>query len=524
MKKVIVSVALLLTVLLTLTSCDMILSGIGEGMMNILPDEVGGLLQEIAPDVFGEKDDPQANIIYIVNTINEGRTLKSFVEEQEEVDTEEMVAELKAQLMALTGEVNFKANADGEKVSGYAAIKDNVIYADAEDEEAYVFIEDDFKLVAVSGSKEDGYYGDVEDSLKEFFDMFDADSLDDALEDELDDEELELMEQLMEITLPEATLEDIIYQDGKYYVSEDYMERVAHELAEEILNTYFDVYPDEMDEDIYDSFEEGIEDTLNVLDIKLWYYVVCEEFTGMGISVDGVGDLSDIDDSFEDIQQLHAVIDMNAGISTFDIEIRGEEAYEMIDIYATVEQIFNEEDELEKCKVTGTAIVPFNEYEYENGDYYYDSTSIYIHGLTTINFELDMDLANLEGNGNVLTAKFDSAVSDIEVYTQGYSDSKEHYSSDYTNTYSKYRNEMQFSLTVTAENDGQNLNVDLSYKAKDQFNDSSSKFTLEAEISKTADNMPSVPSKVERARQDALKEYEKYGNSKETSPKDDYGW
>ena len=532
MKKAMVSIALLLSILLTLTSCDALIGELGASVVDLLPGEVGGLLQEIAPEIFGEKDDPEANIAYIVNTVNEGRTLRSFVEEQEEVDTKEMAEELKAQIAALTGEVNFKANSDGERVSGYAAVKDKVIYVDAEDEQAYVFIEDDFKLVAVSGSKADGYYGDVEDSLVEFFEMLDGDALEDELENEFDDDQLEFAEELMDITLPKASLEDIIYEDGRYYLSEDYMERTVRELAEEILNTYFDIYPDEVDDDIYDSLQEGIEDTLDVLDIKIWYYVYCEEFTGMGISVDAVGDLSDIDESLEDVQQLHVVIDMNAGFSTIDIECRGEEDYEVVDVYVTVAQAYNEEDELEQCKITCSATVPFEEYEYISGEYYYDSEYVYIYGLTNINFSLDMDLSNLEGNGNVLSVTYDSNVSDIEAYTSSYYGSNESYSGDYTSRYSRYKNEATFSLSVIAENDGQNIDVDLSFKSKDQFNDDSSKFTLEAEISKTADNMPSVPSKVERARQDALDEYEEYGNSKETYPEDetyfeddyDYGW
>ena len=508
MKKVLVSIALVLTMLLTLTSCDALISELGEGVMNILPEEIGDVLQEFAPDVFGENDDPQANIQYIVNTINEGKNLRSFMEEQKEVNTDEFVAELKAEIAALAGEVNFKANADGEKVSGYGAMKDKVIYVDAEDAQAYVFIEDDFNLVAVTGSKQDGYYGEVEDSLKEMFEILESGDIEDAMEDELDDDELELMESLMEITLPKASLEDVIYEDGRYYLSEEYMERTVYELSEEILNRYFDVYPDEADDEIYDSIREGIADTLDVLDIRIWYYVVCEEFTGMGISVDAVGDLSDMGEGFEDVKQLHAVIDMNAGFSTFDIECRGEKSYEVIDIYATVAQTFDEEDELEKCKITCSATVPFTEYVHEDGDYYYDSKTIYVYGLTNVNFELDMDLANLEGNGNVITAKFDSNVGNIEAYESNYYDSEEIYSSEYTDKYSRYNNKATFSLAVTAENDGQNLTVDLSSKTNDQFNDNSSRFTLEAEISKTADNMPSIPRAVERARQDALKEYD----------------
>ena len=512
MKKILVLIALALTMLLTLTSCDALISGIGEGVVNILPEEIGGVLQEMAPGIFGEKDDPEANIEFIVNTINEGKTLGSFAEAQEEVNTDEIVAEIKAQLAALTGEVAFEAKSDGEKVSGYGAMKDKVIYLapDDMDEQTYVFIEDDFNLVAVSGSEQEGYYGKVSDQLKELFEMLENGDLEEDIEGDLNEDQLEFIESLMEITLPKASIEDVIYEDGKYYLSEGYIERTISELAEKILNSYLDIYPGDFDKDIYDEFQDAIEDTFDVLDIKLWCYVVCEEFTGMGISVDGADDLDDIDESFEDIEEFHLSIDMNAGISTFDLECKSEKPYELVDINVTVAQTFNEEDKLEKCKVTCSAVVPFEEYDYEDGDYYYDydTKSIYIYGLTNINFELDMDLNNFEGNGNVLTVKFDSNVSNIEAYESTYYDSEKHYSSEYTSIYSRYENEADFSLNITAEDDGQGLTVDLSVKTKDEFNDDSARFTLEAEISKTAENMPSIPEAVKEARDEALEEYE----------------
>ena len=149
MKKFLLPIALALAILLTLTSCDAI--------VDVLPEGIGNALQEMAPGVFGEKDDPEANIALIVSTINEGKDFESVLKEQEkEINIDEVLAELEAELAALTCEVNFKANADGEKVSGYGAIKDKVMYLapDGEDEQGYIFIEDDYKLVAVSGSKE----------------------------------------------------------------------------------------------------------------------------------------------------------------------------------------------------------------------------------------------------------------------------------------------------------------------------------------------------------------------------------
>lgn len=526
MKKFLLPIALALAILLTLTSCD--------ALVGMLPEGVGDALQNVAPGIFGEKDDPEANIAFIVSSINEGKNVESVLKEQEnELNIDEVLAELEAELAALTCEVNFKANADGEKVSGYGAIKDKVMYLapDGEDEQGYIFIEDDYKLVAVSGSKADGYYGSVTGELAEYIEMLKNGSYEDMIEDELDNDQADLIENLMNIRLPEATLEDVIYDPdtGRYYISDSYMEKVIDELAEEILDAYIDVYPDEVDEDIYDSIEDGIADTLRVIDIKLWYYVVCEEFTGMGISIESTGDLCDINDSFDEINYISATIDANNDSVSFAFKCEGEEEWELVDVKGEIKTVLNEEGEIEKCSVKFDAIVPFNEYDYvyNNSDYHYNSTSIYVYGLNRISFKLDVDLANLEGNGNVLSASYNSEVTDIVAYTQGYSDYKESYSSEYTAQYSKYKNEIQCSASIVAMNDGQKFDVDFAVKVKDKFNDTNSKVTFEADLSKSADNMPSIPSKVERARKDALNEYEDNKN-KETTPKYDYdydyGW
>ena len=526
MKKFLVPIALALAILLTLTSCD--------ALVDKLPEGIGNALQEMAPGIFGEKDDPEANIAFIVSSINEGKNVESVLKEQEEeLDIDEAIEKLEEELAALICEVNFKATADGEKVSGYGAIKDKVMYLEPgnTDEQGYIFIEDDYKLVAVSGSKEEGYYGSVSGELAEYIEMLKNGSYEDAIEDELDADESELLDNLMSIKLPEATLEDVIYDpdDGRYYISDSYMEKVIDSLAEEILDAYIDVYPDEVDEDIYDSIEEGIADTLKVIDIKIWYYVVCEEFTGMGISVESTGDLCDINDSFDEIKSFSATIDANNDNVSFAFKCEGEESYELVDISGKINTVLDEEGEIEKCHVEFNAVVPFNEYDsiYNNGDYYYNSTSIYIYGLNHISFSFDMDLANLEGNGNVLSASYNSEVSDIVAYTQGYAESKKSYSSDYTAQYSKYKNEVQCSASIVAMNDGQSFDVDCSVKVKDKFNDTNSKFTFEAELSKTADNMPSIPSKVERARKDALNRYEDDQDQKTEPEYDydyDYGW
>ena len=526
MKKFLLPIALALAILLTLTSCD--------ALVGMLPEGVGDALQNVAPGIFGEKDDPEANIALIVSTINEGKDFESVLKEQEkEINIDEVLAELEAELAALTCEVNFKANADGEKVSGYGAIKDKVMYLEPgnTDEQGYIFIEDDYKLVAVSGSKENGYHGTVTGELAEYIEMLKNGSYEDAIEDELDNDQAELIESLMSIKLPQATLEDVIYDPatGRYYISDSYMESVIDKVAEDIVDAYIDVYPDEVDEDIYDSIEEGIADTLDVVDIKLWYYVVCEEFTGMGISVESTGDLCDINDSFDKIKSLSATIDANNDTVSFAFKCEGEESYELVDVSGKINTVLDEEGEIEKCHVEFDAIVPFNEYEYSNSDYYYNSTSIYIYGLNHISFNLDMDLANLEGNGNVLSASYTSEVSDIVAYTQGYSESKEHYSSDYTAQYSKYNNETEFSLSIVASEDGNRFDIDLSAKNKDKFNDINNKFTFKADLSKSADNMPSIPSKVERARKDALNEYEDRKDQETTPEYDDdydydYGW
>ena len=249
----------------------------------------------------------------------------------------------------------------------------------------------------------------------------------------------------------------------------------------------------------------------------------------MGVSIESTGDLCDINDSFDEIKSFSATIDANNDTVSFAFKCEGEESYELVDVSGKINTVLDEEGEIEKCHVEFDAIVPFNEYEYSNSDYYYNSTSIYIYGLNHISFSFDMDLANLEGNGNVLSASYNSEVSDIVAYTQGYAESKKSYSSDYTAQYSKYKNEVQCSASIVAMNDGQSFDVDFAVKVKDKFNDTNNKFTFEAELSKTADNMPSIPSKVERARKDALNEYEDRKDQETTPEYDDdhdydYGW
>ena len=121
--------------LLLMTSCDVV----GGAVIDLIPDEIKGIVSEIVPGIVEKPDVPEDNIRVIVDKINNGSSISSVVKEQGAVENEEDIAEkIRQKLPEMCGDVNMTVTSNGEKVKAYAAIKNNVVFLASEGNDSYV--------------------------------------------------------------------------------------------------------------------------------------------------------------------------------------------------------------------------------------------------------------------------------------------------------------------------------------------------------------------------------------------------
>ncbi len=440
MNKIVLSLLLVMSMLLALAACDM----------------------------GGKKDDPEKNINYLVESINEGANLGDIQENTQPVDVEEVLAKLKEAAC----ELSFSGTIDGESGSAYVGFKDMVLYAENnEGDENYIFIEDDWTLVNVYGW--DGeYYGEVNTALKEMMAYINAGE--NAPETAPEDDAATAMVNtifaaITETDLPDITAADIEYKDGKYVLSENYIKSV--------LENYVDVVFDEIGElgmptdEILDA-KAVIKGYLDYIELEIYYYIDREEVKGVGVAVS-------LDETFAAEKIGYNEIALSLEICTdkvdFDLKIANADDV-LADVSAVAELKLGEEDKLENLKldVDAKINVPEQRWDEEKKDYVPTVTPI------VITADLDLDLVDMsKGKGEFMTC------------TVTYSDGEDDFTATASATSSEKGDKIAATFKFTAHEDGEAQNVALSFEVN----------------LKGAPNMPAVPQGAVDAKDEAIANY-----------------
>lgn len=505
MKKTLLSIVLVLCILVSMTSCD----AIGEGISDMLPEDVKNFISDIFPGLLEEPDVPEDNIDVIVDKINNGVSLnslaKEYAAEHGSVELENIENQLKEQLPEICGDASVTMTSNGEKQRAYFAIKNNVCYLESNGNKSYVFIEDDLNLVSVS-EYNGSYYGSVDDELKNAFEY--AENGGNGEGTEPAEQVTELVNRLLNVTLPYINENDVIYRDGKYYLSESYLDKTVHQLSREILEIYYSVYPESTPDDIYETLEKEVARTLDTLNPEIWFNAKSEKITGFGYSINARGEsVEELLDGAE-IDEISLYVDMNDGQLNVDLYIGGEDEYEELGVNIDIKTTKNDEGKLQTCEGTVKLVAPYSDYDYAD-DY---SSSTIIRGNQNITLDLSFDAAKIENGGNVLTVKLNSSVSNVKAYVEDYSsyEYEEYYDEEATKKYQNRKNEMNVELTLDAEQSGEKFDVLIKVSQKNNMTgyDYENKASIQIEITSDATYMGKIPQEAYEAKEDALWEYE----------------
>lgn len=449
MKKVIISILLILSMLLALASCDML----------------------------GKKDDPEENVDYLVSSLNEGTNFEEIKTNTETVDVNEMITKIKEAAF----EMNLSGTVDGETGSAYLGLKDKVLYLSSgaegeESEEYYVFIEDDWTLVTVAGF--DGeYYGNVDTSLKEMMAYINTEeeTTTAPADDEMASDAMGMIEGLldtvMSIELPEATAEDVEYKDGKYYLKADYIKSVL----DKCIDVVFDELGGEAfgmtSNDILD-YKAAIKGYLEYINVEVYYYIECEEITGVGMAVS-------LDETFaaEKIGYSDIAISFEICIDKLAVDVRiANEDDVLADVSASVEYTTDKDDKLETLKVDVNAEISSPSYEWDEESYDYVETV----NKVTLAIDLDANFADMaKGKGEFLTCSA---------------------------SYSDGVNSTSVSVKADSSDKGDKISCDLTITVQEDGETQTSNLNLTANL-KSAPNMPAVPQGAIDAKDAAIEEY-----------------
>lgn len=583
MKKALLSLLLAVSLLLTFTSCDMITDALGS-IVGIGAEETEPMKNNISlpndkheeEDVDEKTDDPQANVSAIVSSVNSGLELGSFVNTDvaENENYEEAIEQFRQVLkdFAFSKDISVTVDnaGDAATVYGYSGMKNGVIYTSMTGmSDTYVFIEDDFKIVTVEVDEYGDCYADVEGGLYEYIESILKTGQEDIDPDEESRKMMQFIEMVMEIELPEINKADVDYDedDGRYYLSDEYTEMAIHEVAKKILEDYYEIYPEETPDNIYEGLEDGVADALEKFNLQIWINSYCEEIVGFGLSVDVDG--SDIDESSE-IGRIHGALDVVDGSADLSVVIEGTEDYEaectidaslscsnnkliaeaelklesedtnaeikcffnvdeesaVADIYCkttgedasdNVELSLNmsvsvdEEGMLEKADVVCNMTTPYSDSAYEYDE---DGYGIYVRlrGKQTISVDLSVDMNKIEEGGSVADVHLQRTAGDFEAYVDvydeyGYYDGEE-YSAEYTEKYKDFTNQTLIEFEVGSSDGGDEITAKVVITQNDAKQDESVNVSMSAILENAEDKDFEVPSSVKTAREEALYEYE----------------
>ena len=581
MKKVIVAIVLVLSLLLTLTGCDGITNllgsvlGVTEVEENTQNVNEGTLesSEEEEDDGLEDIDNPSANIMSIVSAVNKGIDLGSLSEinTAEAVDYEEVVKQLRQSIKDVTFSkdlaITLTNNGDKATVNGYVGAKDGVIYTSLSGTDTYMFIEDDFKIVTVQVDEEGYCSSDVEGGLYEYVEMLLEMGQGEVEPDEDTQKMMQFLEKVVEIQLPQVKKKDITYneKDGRYYFSDEYIEKAINEVARKILEDYYEVYPEETPEDIYEGLEEGIAETLEMLNLQIWMHASNKEITGFGFSIDVSGE--DLEDE-DGIGRISGTLDVVSGDATLKVSVEGTEDDESnCTLYATVSYTESSlqaraEFKLEadgdtvyikgSCNMDKTgleaelnAVASGEDFpndlemnlkasvvtdkegvlqkadikfeftgEYDGGVYEYDDygNEIYVtlSGTQTLSFDIGVDLNNIKNNGTIAALSMQITAENFEAYLDQYDEYgyySQEYSEKYTRKYAGMKEDVSIDFEVISSKRGDTIitRADIREESIDE-EDVDVSLEIVAESSDKAGF--NIPNSVKKAREEALDNYD----------------
>ena len=578
MKKVIVAIVLVLSLLLTLTGCDGITNllgsvlGVTEVEENTQNVNEGTLesSEEEEDDDLEDIDNPSANIMSIVSAVNKGIDLGSLSEinTAEAVDYEEVVKQLRQSIKDVTFSkdlaITLTNNGDKATVNGYVGAKDGVIYTSLSGTDTYMFIEDDFKIVTVQVDEEGYCSSDVEGGLYEYVEMLLEMGQGEVEPDEDTQKMMQFLEKVVEIQLPQVKKKDITYneKDGRYYFSDEYIEKAINEVARKILEDYYEVYPEETPEDIYEGLEEGIAETLEMLNLQIWMHASNKEITGFGFSIDVSGEDED------GIGRISGTLDVVSGDATLKVSVEGTEDDESnCTLYATVSYTESSlqaraEFKLEadgdtvylkgSCNMDKTgleaelnAVASGEDFpndlemnlkasvvtdkegvlqkadikfeftgEYDGGVYEYDDygNEIYVtlSGTQTLSFDIGVDLNNIKNNGTIAALSMQITAENFEAYLDQYDEYgyySQEYSEKYTRKYAGMKEDVSSDFEVISSKRGDTIitRADIREESIDEEDVDVSLEIVTESSDKAGFN---IPNSVKKAREEALDNYD----------------
>lgn len=469
MKKIIISLLLIASLLLTFISCD---------VTDVIEEET--------------TDNPELNAEAVVDAINVDKTLgevfSSSTAGAADIDFAKVLEEFKT----LELEGNVSVMVDGQAADFYAGLKDSTAFFDMNG--GYIFIEDDLKLVIVS-LIEGEYVAEVDDGFSEFLPLLggsegetDIPSVGGSGED--------MMSAFADIKLPTISKDDIVIDGDKYILGDGYVAKVTELIVDAYCNNGALEGGTQAEKD---AMKAELCEYVEAMNIALWFYVEEEEIVGMGMDI---APAQDVAEELLGVEKLAFTFDMKKRNITIDCEAVVDGETYKFDFGVLIVTDANGEN-INSVDITADVTMPYSEEAY--GD---DGSISEIRSTVNASARLVVDFAKMANGGKALSLKVNCTSSDYKVYDFNYGSYEYVYNAEKTDARANDRGSIQFELGVENVSENEML-IDAIGTVKDVVNgeETVSEYSVSANLFNSANNFPEIPEEVERARQEALDGY-----------------
>lgn len=522
MKKIILSIILILALVLSLAACDL-----------------GGKEKDENDDDAAKYDDSiNENINYLVNSINQGLDLEALLNagndvtvNDEQIDIEALVS----QARGVAAQMILSLSAKDSEAKLYMGTVDGAycaIFESPDDKEgSWMFLEDDMKIVTVN-QDEYGCYGEVVGDLSEYFSMMDSSVTESNPYVE------EIMTMLEGITFPEITKKDVSFKDGKYYVSDNYLVKIFEVAFDAYLEAYLE-YSFDMEGEYYDDYNDYEEEYQQYFEeiksmakayikgvgLELYFYMENETVTGLGIAAKpGRAKALELF-GYETVEFLFDVNGANMEIKA----VMGSEDELLMDCYASSNVEFDVDGNFKSYTFVTDCALPYSDYSYLT-----DGEEAMISGVQKLHAGFTVDAENLvNGSGEWMNIECSYEVTDVSVSIWDEDEYNYVFNQEYTNVRAKLVPVINFSIAYAAntikahvdvKEDGETVVVDLTGDATFSgniltgdmtlvINAVGQEVTVDVEMAgdlATAHDFPEIPEAVQTAREEAISEYDYY--------------
>ncbi|MBQ4091056.1 MAG: hypothetical protein IJC64_01935 [Clostridia bacterium] len=433
---------------------------------------------------------PEKNIDSIVSSVNEGIDVDEIVKGEEDLEMQDAIEQIKAELAKLLLEIKFSTTVDKDPATGYIGIKDRVIYSEVAGSKSYTFIEDDFKLVTVT---DDGFgsglYGSVDDSIYYYIQSM-------SVGEEENDKTQEFLDSIYDMRLPEISVEDMTYRDGKYYVSAEYIDKALTELADELMGEYKNAFPDSVTDDMIAQTKEALSEYVDKLGLEFWFNAEYETITGLGFSF-----VADSEFSQElGCETLSAMINVNGGKTEIDIYATADGKTAALNVVCEV--TVDAEGKPVQLNAKIDAQLPYSTYDYSE-----ELGQIMLEGDSKLSVDCKVDLSKINAGGDIVSVELSYNVDDFKAYTMDIETWEPTYNEDITAEYADHTVVLTTNATVTSVNAGEKITGCIEATTNMSVSEGTSTISLEFEAVASADNMPTISDEVYEARDAAIEEY-----------------